>query len=192
LKSAATGGDYSRDRLVEELTRNHSFLLAGDRRYFFARAALAEASPMALDDIKNCVGNVRLMRPRYIAAVHNALDKGHYVEIRGNGGVGKSGVLRHFAEEITAEAPVIVLSPGRTTPGGWQAMRAMLGFDGDARELLLDLVGSGSRILFIDNLDSFDEKEQLTVIDLVRKSTGLHTLTFPAGGEFQDHLGYLI
>lgn len=47
-------------------------------------------------------------------------------------------------------------------------MRAVLGFDGTARDLLSDLASDGGAVLFIDNLDLFGDEEQRTVVDLVR------------------------
>lgn len=169
LQIAASGGDRTRDGLIEDL-RPQSFRLAGERRYLSARATLAEASRAALADISDRVGEVMLTRHECVAAVHAALDGGRYVEIRGDAGVGKSGVLKHFAEQIAAEAQVVVLSPGRTTPKGWTAMRAVLGFDGTARDLLTDLAGDGGAVLFVDNLDFFDDEERRTVVDLVREA----------------------
>ena len=62
------------------------------------------------------------------------------------------------------------LSPNRTEPKGWLALRGVLGFDGTAHELLSDLAGSGSAVLFVDGLDFFGAEERLTVIDLVREA----------------------
>ena len=145
------------------------FQLAGERCYAHARAALAEASRHTLDDIADQVGGAKLTRHELVTAIHAALDVGRYVEIRGDAGVGKSGLLKHFAEQTALEAPVIVLSPIRTIPRGWTAMRAVIGFDDTARDLLTDLAGDGAAILFIDNLDSFKEDERRTVVDLVRE-----------------------
>jgi hypothetical protein len=167
LKVAVSGGEQNREGLIDELTRQ-SFRLAGDRRHSSARATLAEASRDALADIGDRVANVTLTRSERVAAVHAALDTGRYVEIRGDAGVGKSGVLKHLAEQTAAEARIIVLSPGRTTPRGWIAMRAVLGLDGTARDLLSDLASDGGAVLFIDNLDLFGDEEQRTVVDLVR------------------------
>jgi hypothetical protein len=48
-------------------------------------------------------------------------------------------------------------------------MRASLGYDGTARELLSDLASDGGAALFIDGLDFFDrDDERRTVVDLVR------------------------
>lgn len=168
LRSAASGGERTHGDLITELS-SQGFRLAGERRYSTARAALAEASRHALDDMADQVGGARLTRHELVNAIHAALDVGRYVEIRGDAGVGKSGLLKHFAEQTAMEAPIIVLSPNRTTPRGWTAMRAVIGFDGTARELLTDLAGDGAAILFIDNLDFFKEDERRTVVDLVRE-----------------------
>ena len=166
---AKSGGDQTPDRLVEDL-RERSFKLAGDRHNFRARQILAEESRNTLADIGDRVGGVMLTRRERVSAVHTALDEGRYVEIRGSAGVGKSGVLKHYAQQISAEASIIALSPARTIPKGWTKLRAVLGFDGTARELLSDLAASGSAVLFIDGLDFFGAEERLTVIDLVREA----------------------
>ncbi len=169
LHIAASGGDRNRDRLHEDL-KKQAFRFASYRRYSSARATLYEASRHALADINDGIGGVKLTRHTHTAAVHASLDSGRYVEIRGDSGVGKSGVLKHFADQISTEAPIIVLSPKRTVPRGWSAMKAMLGFDGSVRELLTDLAADGGAVLFIDNLDFFDEDERKTVRDLVRET----------------------
>jgi hypothetical protein len=172
LDIAASAGERNRQGVIDELTRQ-SFRLVGDRRYFSARATIAEASRDALADISDRVGNVTLLRPERVAAVHAALEQARYVEIRGDAGVGKSAVLKHFAEQTAAEARVIVFSPGRTIPRGWIALRSVLGFDGTARDLLADLAIDGAGILFVDNLDLFDEEERRTVIDVVREASNV-------------------
>ena len=168
LRSAASGGECKRGDLITELG-SQGFRLSGERRYSTARAVLAEAARHALDDIADQVGGAKLTRHEFVTAIHAALDVGRYVEIRGDAGVGKSGLLKHFAEQTAMEAPVIVLSPIRTTPRGWMAMRDVIGFDGTARDLLTDLAGDGAAIMFIDNLDFFKEDERRTVVDLVRE-----------------------
>jgi len=176
---AASGGDRTKDELGEHL-RQKTFRLTGDRRYATARAALAEASRHALADIRDRVGTVLLTRHERTTAVHTALDSGRYLEIRGDAGVGKSGLLKHVAEQISAEGQVFVLSPGRVTPGGWTAMKSVLGFDGSAHELLSDLAGDGGVILFLDNLDFFSEAERTTVVDIVREASGVPGLAVVA------------
>lgn len=167
LRVAASGGDRTRDGLVEDL-RVQPFRLAGERRHVTARGRLAEASENALADIGDLVGDATLMRDERLGQIRAALDAGRYVEVRGDSGVGKSGLLKHLARQLATESRIVVLSPGRTTPRGWLEMGAVLGFDGTARELLADLAGTGGAILFIDNLDRFNAEERLTAIDLTR------------------------
>jgi hypothetical protein len=169
INIAKNGGDRTKETLLASLAPL-AFRFVGNRRYATARAAIADASRLAVADIRNRVGNVVLTRQERIAAVHDALDRGRYVEIRGDAGVGKSGVLRQLAEQLSAEGHVVVLSPGRCVPRGWQAMRAQLSFDGSLRELLVELANDGGAILFIDNLDFFSDEERLTVVDLVREA----------------------
>jgi hypothetical protein len=169
IKIAAAGGDRTRDGVIGDLQQK-SFRLAGDRHTFSARMALAEASRNAVADIGDRVSGAMLTRHERVGSVREALDSGRYVEIRGDAGVGKSGVLKHIAEQISGESQVIVLSPGRTVPRGWLAMRGVLGFDGTARDLLSDLAANGGGVLFLDNLDFFDDEERLTAIDLLREA----------------------
>jgi hypothetical protein len=57
------------------------------------------------------------------------------------------------------------------------AMRGVFGFDGTARNLLVDLAGDGGGVVFIDNLDLYAEDEQKTVIDVVREAATVPGLT---------------
>ena len=69
-------------------------------------------------------------------------------------------------------------------------MRAALGFDGTARELLVDLAASGGAALFVDGLDSFSDDERLTVADLVREAAdipGFSVVTTARAGHGGEH-----
>jgi hypothetical protein len=167
---ATDGGDRDRTRLIADLIRK-SIRLAEDRRLINVRAAIAEASSQALADIDDRIGTSTLARTERVEAVHQALDQGRYVEIRGDAGVGKSGVLKHFAEIFSAEGRIIVLSPSRIQPRGWTSMRSALGFNGTARDLLGDLASDGGAAVFIDNLDAFSDEERRTVNDMMRAAT---------------------
>ena len=179
IKVASSAGERTRAQLIEDVS-GWSFRLAGDRRYSIARNALAEDTGNALADIVDRVGDVTLIREDHIAAVRAALDEGRYVEIRGDAGVGKSGLLKHLAQQRSTESRIIVLSPGRTKPGGWTELRGALGFDGGARDLLVDLAAGGGAILFVDGLDFLTKEERLTVVDLVREAAEVSGFTVVA------------
>jgi len=179
ISVAKSGGDRTRTTLLESLAPL-GFRFAGDRRHANARAALAENARQALADIDNHVGKAVLTRHERIAAVHEAFDVGRYVEIRGDAGVGKSGVLRQVAQSLQTEGHVLVLSPGRCVPRGWTAMRAQIAFEGTLHELLVELANDGGAVVFLDNLDSFSDEERLTVVDIVRAAahvSGVSVLT---------------
>ncbi|MES2788578.1 MAG: ATP-binding protein, partial [Planctomycetota bacterium] len=161
LATAKSGGYKTRATLLESLTVL-GFRFAGDRRHTIARAALAENARLAIADIDNHVGEVVLTRHERVAMVHAAFDVGRYVEIRGDAGVGKSGVLRQIAESLQIESHILVLSPGRCVPRGWSAMKAQISFEGTIHELLIELANDGGAVVFLDNLDSFSDEERLT------------------------------
>lgn len=173
---AKNGGDRNSETTVQALNLQ-GYRFVGRRQHIAARAALAEASRLALSDIRNRVGRVVLTRQERVAAVRESFAYARYVEIRGNAGVGKSGVLRQIAEATQAEGQVIVLSPGRCVPRGWLAMRSQLGFDGTLRELLVDLANGGGATIFVDNLDFFNTEERATVVDVVSEASLIHGVT---------------
>jgi hypothetical protein len=193
LRVAAAGGDKDRAAVLEEF-RGRPCRFAGERRHTSARRRLAEASENALADIDDAVGGAVLLRHERLAQIRAAFDTGRYVEIRGNSGVGKSGLLKHLARQVSAESRFIVLSPVRTTPRGWSHMRAVIEFDGTAPELLAELAQSGGAILFIDNLNRFAEDERLTVIDLVRAAStvpGVSVVATARAGLGDDEANWL-
>jgi hypothetical protein len=145
-----------------------SFRLAPSRNNRKALASFAEESQSALSDISDEVSGVKLMRQRRVDAVRDAMTRSRYVEIRGEAGVGKSGVLRRLAEDLNTEAQVLVLSPNRVVERGWLSMKAAIEYDGTGRDLMAELSLSGAAIVFIDNVDFFRAEEQTTVRDIVR------------------------
>lgn len=169
LEIAANGGDRTYDSLVED-AKKQTFRLAGSRPFFSARRALADMSRLVLKDIGNRIGDTALMRHERLVLVESALDEGHYIEIRGDAGVGKSGLMRLFAEQKCSGSSVIVLAPNRTMANGWLAMKSALGFDGTLHEMMVDLACDGGATLFIDNLDFFSIEERSTIVDLVREA----------------------
>ncbi|WP_143102886.1 ATP-binding protein [Rhizobium sp. NFR07] len=173
---AADGGDRDFERLSADLSP-HGLAVAANARLKNVRAAIWESSSLALADIDYRIGDSTLARTERIEAVNSALQSGRYVEIRGEAGVGKSGILRQLAEQYSIEGRIIVLAPGRTPLRGWPQMRVELGFDGSLHELLSDLAADGGASLFLDNLDSFSEQERKTVNDLLRESSRIPGMT---------------
>ncbi|MBX9430573.1 hypothetical protein KY487_15020 [Ralstonia pseudosolanacearum] len=169
LETDARGGDLDADALRQRLTSERGYRLKGDRRLYDAREQLAENADNALATISTRVGKASIERTSHVDGALSALEHGRYLEIRGAGGVGKSGVLVQLAERVQAESRVVVVAPNRIPGGGWAALKAQLGCDATARELLTDLAGDGGGTLFIDGIDRFENPgEKQTVVDLLR------------------------
>jgi hypothetical protein len=172
FESAKRGGTMDRLSLLEAL-KPYGFKLAGERRHFEARRALAEAAAQALADIRVKVGDVQLARRDWLDQVRSSLSGGRYVEIRGEPGVGKSGVLRYTAELVQREGQVVVLSASRCVAKGGTEFCARIGFQGSTRALLAELAADGGATLFIDNLDFYEEGARATVVDLLRAAAAV-------------------
>ena len=177
IKTGTTGGSLTRQALIDTVTA-HGFRLAGDRNFFLARSKLSEMSRLALMDIGTSVGGITLPRLSALAAVEEARDAHRFIEITGDPGVGKSGVLRHLAERQAREGQVIVLDPITTPDGGWSALSERLGVPGTARDFLGDIAASGGGILFIDGLEMFAAPERRrTVNDVLREIASIEGFT---------------
>lgn len=171
IQIAASGGDRPREQLQREFS--DSFQFAPLKRHHEALLRLEEFSRQALDDIETRVAGVRLSRQAYVKQLFESLDQGRYVEIQGDAGVGKSGIVRYFAEQLSIQSRVIVLSPNRTFIGGWAGMRQALDFNGTCKELLSELSANGGGAIFVDNLDLYREEEQPAVITLLREAASI-------------------
>lgn len=169
LETDARGGDLDAAVLRQRLTSERGYQLKGDRRLLDAREELAESADNTLATISTRVGKVRIERTSHVDAALSALEHGRFLEIRGAGGVGKSGILVQLAQRLQTESRVVVVAPNRIPGGGWAALKAQLGCEANARELLTDLAGDGGGTLFIDGVDRFDNPaEKQTVVDLLR------------------------
>lgn len=169
IRSATSGGDLNPSRLQDEVTRIHGFRLCGLPIYLAPRQALGEAAQQAAADLRPRIAGITLARPAQLDRIRDALDQGRYVEIRGDPGVGKSGLLWMILDQVLAEGRAVVLTPDRTLPGGWLAFKSALQIEGTADAFLADLASDGGAVLFIDSLDSFEDRDkQATVVDLVR------------------------
>lgn len=164
---AADGGDATAASLTDYFKGRFRF--EGDSRYHLVRAAVADASDLALKDVATSVLGVSLPRSAQMDAIRTAIATNlRFIEIRGDAGVGKSALLKRFALEVARESRVLAVTPGRISPGGWDAMRSRLKFDGGPEDFLRDLASDGGGWLFVDNLDFYTPSERSTINDLLR------------------------
>lgn len=165
---AAQGGDRTAQALRIEIGKR--FQLAATSDHLPALTVLDEAAGHALDDIDDRIAGSVLLRPEKLDRVHGAMDQGRLVQITGAGGVGKSGVLKHIASAIRRQSRLILLTPERTPVGGWASLKAILGFPGSARDLIVELAASGGGAIVIDSLDNFTPGARATAMDLIAEA----------------------
>ncbi|MES0198111.1 hypothetical protein [Mesorhizobium sp. M0011] len=188
IKTGTTGGRIDRDSLRADLAEA-AFRLAGDRDYGPARARLAELAQNTLAHIGTSVAGVTLPRLEAVAAVDDASEAHRFIKIRGDSGVGKSWVLRHVAERVARQAPIIVLDRDSTPAGGWLPFSNALDIPGSAVEFLTDLAASGGAMLFIDGIDMFDDRgRQRTINELMRAASTIPGFTVIATTRTAGHV----
>lgn len=174
IRVAASGGDLDRSRLLGEIASVDGFRLLGSRRSRVPRQTLAEAARLAAADLRRSIAGINLARSAQLDAIQEARDHGRYIEIRGGPGVGKSGLLGMLVDQVLNEGCAIVLTPERTTPGGWLAFKSELQIEGGLESFLSDLASDGGAVLFVDSLDFFDDPgKRATVTDLVRAAASV-------------------
>lgn len=177
IRCAATGGDFDRGKLLNEIASVDSFRLLGLRRNRVLRETLAEAAYLAAADLRRTIAGVALARSAQLDAVRKACDHGRYIEILGGPGVGKSGLLGILVEQVLTEGRTIILTPERTISGGWLTFKSTLQIEGGAEAFLTDLASDGGAVLFIDSLDFFDDPgKRATVTDLVRAASSVQAI----------------
>jgi len=165
----ASGGGIDRVRLKQEIENHSGFHLLGSRRNTQSRQYLAEAARNAVGDLRRDLAKVTLLRTGLFGRLREALSQSRYIEIRGDAGVGKSGLLGMLADQVLTEGQAIVLTPSRTPAGGWPAFRKDFEIKGEAGAFFTDLACGGGTVLFIDSIDFFDDQARRdTVNDLIR------------------------
>ena len=127
----------------------------------------------ALNVVSEKVDDFHVERPELQANVANRLELHRVVTIGGLPGCGKSAVLKRFAQQASANGPILFLKNDRLTGTGWTQFAASLGLSvTDAASLLAEIGTAGTPVLFIDGIDRVRPDQQGVVIDLVNAIHG--------------------
>lgn len=177
IQTGTRGGEINATALKANLAEA-DFKLAGEREYGPARVLLAELAQNTLSHIGTSVAGVSLPRLAAVEMLDDAVETQRFIVVRGDTGVGKSWVLRHYAERVAARAPIIVLDREATPQGGWLYFANALGIPGPAHAFLTDLAASGGAYLFIDGIDMIDDAgRQRTISELLRAACAIPGFT---------------
>ncbi|WP_192250759.1 ATP-binding protein [Mesorhizobium caraganae] len=174
--SARGSGSRNRTDVIGKLSTEAGLRFGDAADLRVATALLTDSAQLALGEIGNQVGGVRLARTALVEEALEALARAPVLNIIGPPGSGKSSMLNYLAERLQPEGRIIVLRNGRIVPGGWPRMAHEFGCTVPSHQFFNELGAGGGTILFIDNIDQVDDaKERATVTDLlaaVAKSPG--------------------
>lgn len=194
----AAGGATTRTHLLDKLSER-GWSVSPSQSFARGRARLAAHSQSALRRINRSTAGLHLERTALRGSIEAELDApigtSRVIVTLGDGGVGKSALLRTVAEARSSQAAVMVLAPGGSIKGGWEGVRHSLEIDATAEEFLSDLAADGSRVVCIDGIDRFtDPDEQATVSDIILAAVatkGLKLLVTARPGWDGDGLTWL-
>ncbi len=127
----------------------------------------------ALNVVSEKVDDFHVERAELQDKVAQQLDRHRVVTIGGLPGCGKSAVLKRFAQQASANGPILFLKNDRITGTGWTQFAAGLGLlVTDPVQLLVEIGSTGTPILFIDGIDRIRPDQQGVIIDLVNAIHG--------------------
>ncbi|HEX5257767.1 MAG TPA: hypothetical protein VFW35_03170 [Sphingomicrobium sp.] len=116
---------------------------------------LASTSAEALDGIDHVLiqgdASLELVRPELWLEARKLLERTGLVRLSGEGGSGKSGLLRRLGK--TFDGPVVVITDNRTTAQSFQQHLASLGIQANGAELFAAVAAERSAMLLIDGAD---------------------------------------
>ncbi|MBR0828529.1 ATP-binding protein [Bradyrhizobium manausense] len=170
-EGSANGAKWTRDKLLAKL---HGVVrLRATPRLADDIQRLNAYSLEALSVVSEKVDDFHVERTDLQKIVAKQLELHRVVTIGGLPGCGKSAVLMRFAQQATANGPILFLKNDRLAGAGWTQFAASLGLSGTDAPLLLAEIGAiGTPILFIDGIDRIRPDQQGIVTDLVNAIHG--------------------
>jgi hypothetical protein len=171
LRQGKFAGSFSRNELLAALAPSWSLLPQHSVRRDVE--TLEAMGRLALDSIEVHLRapdrqiEVSLIRAEIVADAQGALASDRRVRIVGEGGSGKSAILKRLA--LAFRGPVLVLKDDRVQAPSWQGYATGLGIGLSASEVALEFATRGPCLLAIDGADRLLLSERRGVVeDLLR------------------------
>jgi len=167
LRDGKLAGSYTRPSLLAALPQHYGLLPS--RRVRTGIAAMEVEGKAALASIVCHIGprfgqpaGLSLLRSKLAQEGMEVLRDDGVLRIVGEGGTGKSGVLRRLSERCGA--PVLVLKDDRVDGRAWSAFAGQLGVTLSADEVAAEFASRGPCMLAIDGADRLLLSERRHVI----------------------------
>jgi len=168
LRDGKLAGSYTRPLLLAALPQQYGVLPS--RRVRAGIAALEAAGGTALASIVCHIGprygqpaGLSLLRSKLVQEGMEVLRADGVLRIVGEGGAGKSAVLRRLCERFGT--PVLVLKDDRVDGRGWTAFAGQLGVTLSADEVAVEFASRGPCLLAIDGADRLLLSERRPVVE---------------------------
>lgn len=169
LRHAQRAGQWNRLSLVAELDTQ----IVPARSFRDALALLSTSSSATLDAIPTHIRGIApfpalsLLRPEAYREARNILSIERYLRLSGEGGSGKSGMLRRLAAGF--DGAVLALKDDRVAASSWATHAGALGLFVGAQDVVDELAASGPCLLAIDGADRMLlSTRRGVVLDLLR------------------------
>lgn len=164
---AGTARKWTRPTLLAELRSTVRLKVAPNYRrdvdllHSFSIAGLADVS-------EEIVG-FRVERPLLEESIRDRLAECRLVNLSGLPGCGKSAMLKRIASVDAASGPILFLKSDRLAGGSWLIFAAALGLQHRVvADLLVEIGGTGTPILFIDGIDRVRHDQKGIITDILR------------------------
>lgn len=132
------------------------------------RSRIAEMVDRDLDEIDSRIGGVHLARHGVLEGLDEQISGTAVAALIGEGGVGKSTLLKRLAERDRSTSPILVLTPASCPSGGASSFMTAFGSSVTLRDCLADLYSGQSGTIYIDGLDRFNNADKRrTVADII-------------------------
>ena len=168
LRDGKLAGSYTRPLLLAALPQQYGLLPS--RRVRVGIAGLEDAGGAALASIvchigprRGQPGGLSLLRSKLVQEGMEVLRGDGVLRIVGEGGAGKSAVLRRLCERFGT--PVLVLKDDRVDGRAWTAFAGQLGVTLSADEVVVEFASRGPCLLAIDGADRLLLSERRPVVE---------------------------
>ena len=164
---AGTARKWNRYTLLAQLRGTVRLNIAANYKHDLN--LLQAFSAAGLAEISEDIAGFRVERPQVEQKIWERLTQTRLVNLSGLPGCGKSAMLKRIATVAAAKGPILLLKSDRLEGNGWLTFATTLGLKHHAiADLLAEIGGTGTPILFIDGIDRIPPNRRGVVTDILR------------------------
>ncbi len=172
---SSTAGEIDRDTLIDSLIEK-GYQINEYISNYDSLTKIQDETKLALLGINDSICSMTLNRSYYINQVHTLFQDNNIVEICGDSGVGKSGILKAFGMQRQNDSICFSIAPERGYKGSLNLLLNNYGYNGSYRDFLNELSLGRRGYILIDNLERLSGEEQVTVKDILNAGKDIKNL----------------